>query len=102
LRYVQEKRPRVVMAVACEKELLEGREAVAKLSNPPVVRVLPLMRDGCVDTEVDLTVALRLLSEGLPLVVGQETVTTLGKPREGPVGADPIQHQGREESERVG
>lgn len=66
LRYVQEKRPRLVVAVACQKELAEGKEGVAKLKDPPVVVALPLLRDGCVDTEVDLSAALRLLRAGLP------------------------------------
>lgn len=66
LRYVQEKRPRAVVAVACQKELWEGKEAVGKLPEPPVVAVLPLLRDGCVDTEVDVAAARRLLGEGLP------------------------------------
>jgi hypothetical protein len=65
LRFVQEKKPRAVVAVACQKELLEGKEAVEKLSDPPVVEVLPLLRDGCVDTAVDLSAALGLLREGL-------------------------------------
>jgi len=38
---------------------------VGKLPDPPVVEVLPLLRDGCVDTEVDLSAALGLLREGL-------------------------------------
>jgi hypothetical protein len=65
LRYIQEKNPRLVVAVACQKELLEGMEAVAKLKNPPKVVALPLSRDGCVDTEVDLPAALCLLRAGL-------------------------------------
>jgi len=66
LRYVQEKSPRLVVAVACQKELLEGMEAVAKLEKPPKVVALPLSRDGCVDTEVDVPAALSLLRVGLP------------------------------------
>ncbi len=65
LRFVQEKKPRAVVAVACQKELLEGKEEVGKLPDPPVVEVLPLLRDGCVDTAVDLSAALGLLREGL-------------------------------------
>ncbi|MGB9757070.1 MAG: DUF116 domain-containing protein [Candidatus Bipolaricaulaceae bacterium] len=66
LRYVQEKKPRLVVAVACQKELAEGKEAVAKLNDPPAVVTLPLLRDGCVDTAVDLPAALCLLRAGLP------------------------------------
>ncbi len=67
LRFVQEKKPRLVVAVACQKELAEGEEGVAKLENPPKVAALPLLRDGCVDTEVDVPAALRLLREGIAL-----------------------------------
>lgn len=65
LRYVQEKKPRLVVAVACPKELREGEEAVKGLEEAPRVLSLPLLRDGCVDTEVDVAAALRLLREGL-------------------------------------
>lgn len=65
VRFVQEKKPRLVVAVACHKELLEGKEAVGKMEGAPAVAALPLLRDGCVDTEVDLSAALRLLREGL-------------------------------------
>lgn len=65
LRYVQEKRPLLVVAVACQKELLEGEEAVKGLEEVPRVVSLPLSRDGCVDTEVDVAAALDLLREGL-------------------------------------
>lgn len=62
LRFVQDTAPRAVVAIACAKELREGEEAVHGLENPrPEVVVLPLSRDGCVDTEVNLEDALRLL-----------------------------------------
>lgn len=70
LRFVEEKKPRLVVAVACHKELLEGKEAVEKLADPPEVWTLPLLRDGCVDTEVDLAEALALLRRGLHGVGG--------------------------------
>lgn len=66
LRYVQEKKPRLVVAVACQKELVEGEEAVKGLGEAPRVLTLPLARDGCVDTEVDVAQALELLRAGLP------------------------------------
>ncbi len=66
LRYLEEKKPRLVVAVACQKELLEGEEAVRRLGQVPLVLSLPLLRDGCVDTVVDLTAAVRLLHQGLP------------------------------------
>lgn len=65
-RYVQEKNPRLVVAIACQKELAEGEEATRGLPTPPVVVRLPLLRDGCVDTEVDVEAALCLLRAGLP------------------------------------
>ncbi len=68
LRFVQETRPRAVVAVACAKELQEGEEAVASLgSEQPLVAVVPLSRDGCVDTEVNLGEVLALLRAGMGL-----------------------------------
>ncbi|MFH1609553.1 MAG: DUF116 domain-containing protein [Candidatus Bipolaricaulota bacterium] len=62
LRFVQDTAPRAVVAIACPKELREGEEEVRGLGAPrPEVVVLPLSRDGCVDTEVNLEDALRLL-----------------------------------------
>jgi len=65
LRFVRETSPRAVVAIACGKELAEGEEAVRSLPEPrPEVFVLPLSRDGCVDTEVDLQAAVTLLRSG--------------------------------------
>lgn len=65
LRFVRDAAPRAVVAIACDKELREGQDAVRQFSGgPPTVVVLPLSRDGCVDTEVDLDDALRLLRAG--------------------------------------
>ncbi|HEU68479.1 MAG TPA: DUF116 domain-containing protein [Candidatus Acetothermia bacterium] len=65
LRFVQETRPQAVVAIACAKELQEGEEAVAALGpSRPLVVVIPLSRDGCVDTEVNLDQALALLRTG--------------------------------------
>ncbi len=67
LRFVREVRPRAVVAIACAKELREGEEALADLGPaPPFVAVVPLSRDGCVDTEVNLDAALALLRAGTP------------------------------------
>jgi len=56
-----------VVAIACAKELREGEEALADLGPaPPFVAVVPLSRDGCVDTEVNLDAALALLRAGIP------------------------------------
>jgi hypothetical protein len=68
LNYIREMKPKAIVAVACQKELLEGIDAVKELSgngdsDPPVV-VVPLLRDGCIDTEVDEKKALEMLSLG--------------------------------------
>ncbi len=68
VRYVKEIRPEAIVAVACPQELEEGMEAVSRLSNgrnsAPVVVVVPLLKDGCVDTEVDVEAAIGKLSLG--------------------------------------
>ncbi len=65
LKFVKKQAPQAVVAIACHKELAEGAEAVSELDGPiPRVATLPLREDGCVDTEVDLDAALRLLREG--------------------------------------
>ncbi len=60
VRFLAEQQPAGVVAVACDKELEEGLEAVAEIkweNEPPPVAVVPLLRDGCVDTEVDVEMA---------------------------------------------
>jgi hypothetical protein len=66
LKYVQESSPQGIVAVACQKELEEGIRGVKELAGgdelmPPIV-VIPLTRDGCVDTEVDEGEVLRVLN----------------------------------------
>ncbi len=63
LRFVKETAPKGILAIACYKELLEGVQAVEEVpaEEKPVIVTLPLLRDGCVDTEVDVEEALRLL-----------------------------------------
>ncbi len=57
LRFVKEHQPRGIVAVACDKELVAGVEGVRGVSGGedgiPVVEIIPLLKDGCVDTEVD-------------------------------------------------
>jgi hypothetical protein len=64
VRRVGEVQPSAIVAVACNKELEEGVAAVNSLDwpgpVPPVVQI-PLTYDGCVDTDVDLEVALGLI-----------------------------------------
>lgn len=70
LKFVAEQNPRGIVAVACNKELAEGIEGVLGLAlsageAPPIV-VVPLLRDGCVDTEVDEAQALAAIALGCP------------------------------------
>jgi hypothetical protein len=68
LRYVAEHRPRGIVAVACHKELAEGVDGVRGLVGDgeecPVILVVPLSKDGCVDTEVDEQLALEAITCG--------------------------------------
>jgi len=68
--FIQETKPRAVLAVACAKELVDGVEGVQKQAeaagmNAPSIVVVPLLKDGCVNTEVDVPKALELLGEGV-------------------------------------
>ena len=64
VRRVAELKPEAIVAVACDKELEEGVEAVNALgwekAAPPVIQI-PLLRDGCVDTDVDLEAVLGVI-----------------------------------------
>jgi hypothetical protein len=57
LRFVREHSPDGIVAVACDKELAEGVDGVTELfedsEEVPAIVVVPLLKDGCVDTEVD-------------------------------------------------
>jgi hypothetical protein len=57
LRFVRERCPAGIVAIACYKELEEGVAGVRQLADnlevPPAIITVPLTRDGCVDTEVD-------------------------------------------------
>lgn len=64
-RRVVETEPAAVIAVACDKELREGVKALQSADwpdQPPPVVQIPLLRDGCVDTAVDMDVVLSVLS----------------------------------------
>ena len=59
-RFVSEHEPAGIVAVACQKELEEGFDAVSRMGysgEPPASAVVPLSRDGCVDTDVDVVAA---------------------------------------------
>ena len=68
VNYVKEMRPEAIVAVACEKELEEGIHGVQEISSKeeaaPVIAIIPLARDGCVDTEVDIEAAVEMISLG--------------------------------------
>ncbi len=69
LKYVKETCPEGIVAVACPRELSEGVENVKELSGdsessiPPIL-IIPLVKEGCVDTEVDLESALEEIAIG--------------------------------------
>lgn len=68
IRFIEETRPGAIVAVACRKELTEGVAGVGEIAarekaRIPVV-VIPLSRDGCVDTEVDVQAALDKIGMG--------------------------------------
>jgi hypothetical protein len=67
LKYVKKMKPAAIIAVACEKELSEGIENVRELfgekqAEAPAVTIIPLIKDGCLDTLVDIDSALKELS----------------------------------------
>jgi len=67
VNYVKEIRPEAIVAVACQKELEEGIHAVQQVSGGekiPVIAIIPLTKDGCVDTEVDEEQAMKLVALG--------------------------------------
>jgi len=67
--FIREIRPRAVVAVACARELVEGvqgveAQAAAEGVEFPAIVVVPLLKDGCVNTEVDVMKAIELLGIG--------------------------------------
>lgn len=65
--FISQTRPEAIVAIACQKELEEGVGNVKGLDGngySPLIVIIPLSRDGCVDTEVDLVPALSALSAG--------------------------------------
>lgn len=57
VEYLKRRKPKGIVAVACPKELVMGVEAVQGLSDNgwnPLVITIDLLKDGCVDTEVDV------------------------------------------------
>jgi len=67
LKFVKEYQPEGIVAVACAKELKAGIEGVREMSHGakmPVIVVIPLLSDGCVDTEVDKEEVLQAINLG--------------------------------------
>jgi hypothetical protein len=68
VHYVRKMQPVAIVAVACDKELEEGVRGVRGLSEgadtAPVIVVIPLSRDGCIDTEVNEERALAIIALG--------------------------------------
>jgi hypothetical protein len=68
LRFLKERKPRGVVVVACNKELEEGVQSMAKIAHQleetPTIIAFPLLKDGCVDTEVDEAAVLRAIRLG--------------------------------------
>ena len=68
IKFIEEKQPKGIIAIACKKELQEGIEAINQLKvknklngNDPVVTTIPLLKDGCVDTEVNFEEAIKII-----------------------------------------
>jgi geranylgeranyl diphosphate synthase type II len=69
VNFIREVRPRAVVAVACAKELAEGVQGVQAMAGEeeaeaPAIVVIPLSRDGCVNTEVDIERAFEVIGTG--------------------------------------
>ncbi len=64
VRFLVEHQPAGVIAIACDKELEEGLEAIAQMEwedDRPIVVTFPLSQDGCVDTKVDVETAREII-----------------------------------------
>ena len=64
LKFIKKKKPAAIVAVACDKELAEGIQGVKDLEKEainPVMVVVPLSKDGCVDTEVNIEDAIKII-----------------------------------------
>ncbi len=76
VRFVAQSAPRAIVAVACSRELVEGVDAVSAMAGEgenldlPVIHVVPLSRDGCVDTEVDEQALMEAIRAGCGIPSG--------------------------------
>lgn len=67
IKFVKKQQPQAIIAIACDKELEEGVQGVKELGNNMLVAVtviIPLLKDGCIDTEVDEQAALEIIEKG--------------------------------------
>jgi hypothetical protein len=68
VNYIKEIRPKAIVAVACQKELEEGVQDVRKMGSEDIsaipIVVVPLSKDGCIDTAVDEEEALEMIALG--------------------------------------
>lgn len=67
LRFVERMAPQAIVAVACQKELELGVKGVKELTRSgkvsmPVITVVPLSKEGCVDTEVDVAEVIEIIT----------------------------------------
>jgi phosphohistidine swiveling domain-containing protein len=84
LEFLNQRKPRGIVAVACHKELEMGLEAVIKMEQEPdwempAAVIIPLSKDGCVDTEVDVERVLEVIHlqaepEAMPYTFPLETI----------------------------
>ena len=64
VRFLAEHQPAGVVAIACDKELEEGVEAINEMeweNGRPVLALVPLLENGCVDTKVDVDLARKAI-----------------------------------------
>ena len=72
IKFVKEMQPKAIVAVACAKELEEGVTGVRELAAEkirPLIAIIPLVKDGCVDTQVDEAKAIEIISAGCPVEI---------------------------------
>ncbi len=72
VNYVREMRPEGIVAVACQTELEKGIHGIQDMEDfgdsAPEIVIIPLTKDGCVDTEVDEHQAIEMISLGCKTV----------------------------------
>lgn len=63
VNYVASHRPKGIVAIACDKELVLGVAAVQSMEggNKTVIKTVPLLKEGCINTEVDFERALEVI-----------------------------------------